>query len=115
MAITITLDDDLLAKLTRSANRQRLTVEQIAISILTTAVQDTESITPHQAVASIPGTMANLSQVRLAQGSLADALRVAPPSDPSFDLESWNRQWSDVEAELKAITRANDVAEGYGA
>ena len=46
-------------------------------------------------------------------GNLADLLHAAP-GDASFDLESWKRQWSVVEAELKAITRANDVAERGG-
>ncbi len=41
--------------------------------------------------------------------------RRAAPADPGFDLESWKRQWSVVEAELKALTRANDVAESRGA
>jgi hypothetical protein len=43
--------------------------------------------------------------------NLADVLQAAP-SDPTFDLESWQRQWSEVEAESKSLTRANDVAEG---
>jgi hypothetical protein len=43
---------------------------------------------------------------------LGDLLRAAP-GDPCFDLESWKRQWYDVEAE-KPITRANDIAEGRG-
>ena len=36
------------------------------------------------------------------------------PDDPDFDLESWRQQWAAVEAEMKAITRANDMAEGRG-
>jgi hypothetical protein len=51
--------------------------------------------------------------LRLARGSLADALRAAP-RDPDFDLAQWNREWAAVEAEMKAVTHTNDVAEGRG-
>ncbi len=30
----------------------------------------------------------------------------------SIDLATWTRQWAEIEAEMKAITRANDIAEG---
>ena len=36
------------------------------------------------------------------------------PEDPEFELETWRRQWSAVEAEMRALTRANDLAEGRG-
>jgi len=43
--------------------------------------------------------------------SLADKLADSPV-DPTFDAQGWNREWAQVEAEMKAITRANNVAEG---
>ena len=113
MANTITLNDDLVVGLANKAKKQQLSVEQLAIRILTEAVAEPESVTPLEAVTRIQATAPNPSQIRLATADLADALRAAP-SDPCFDLEGWNRQWSAVEAELKAITRANDVAEGRG-
>ena len=113
MAITITLDDDLVAGLEHKAKKQQLSVEQVAISILTEAVEGAESVTPLEAVMKIQGTAANPAQLRPATANLADTLRAAP-GDPCFDLESWNRQWSVVEGELKTITRANDVAEARG-
>jgi hypothetical protein len=85
-------------------------VEQLAISILTEAVEESESVTPREAATRIQATAPNPSQLRPATANLADVLRAAP-GDPCFDLESWKRQWSVVEGELKAITRANDVAE----
>lgn len=48
---------------------------------------------------------------RPATGSLAEALQNAP-EDPDFDLDTWTRQWEAVEAEIKAIDRADDIAEG---
>ena len=113
MAISITLDDELVGRLENKAKKLQLSVEQFAISILTEAVKEPESVTPREAVTRIQVTAPNPAQVRPATANLADVLRAAP-GDPCFDLESWNRQWSVVEAELKAITRANDVAEGRG-
>ncbi|MFI5458013.1 MAG: hypothetical protein ACHRXM_21445 [Isosphaerales bacterium] len=113
MAITITLDDDLVAGLESRAKKQQLSVEQFAIGILTAALEESESVTPREAVTRIQATAPNPSQVRPATANLADVLNAAP-GDPCFDLESWKRQWSVVGAELKAITRANDAAEGRG-
>ena len=113
MAITITLEDDLVAGLENRAKKQQLSVEQFAISILSEAVEESESVTPQEAVTRIQTTPPNPSQIRPATANLADVLRAAP-DDPCFDLENWNRQWSIVEAESKAITRANDIAEGRG-
>jgi hypothetical protein len=52
----------------------------------------------------------NASQIRSATANLADVLN-SETGYSCFELESWSRQWSSVEADLKAITRANDVAE----
>lgn len=113
MAITITLDDDLVAGLENRAKKQQLSVEQLAIGILTEAVEESESVAPRAAVTRIQATAPNPAQVRPATANLADVLRAAP-SDPCFDLASWKRQWSIVEAEMKALTRANDVAGSRG-
>ncbi len=108
MAIVITLDDPLAAELACRAEKESLSVEQIAIGILKAALQEATLSRPQE---SIP---MNPARIRPASASLADVLRAAP-SDSSFDLENWTRQWSGVEAELKALTHTNDVAEGRGA
>lgn len=64
-------------------------------------------------VAEIKATPPNPTAVRPATGSLAEALQNAP-EDPDFDLESWTQQWDAIEAEIKAIDRADDIAEGRG-
>lgn len=64
-------------------------------------------------VTAIQATSPNPSLVRPATANLAELLQAAP-DDSSFDLQSWQRQWSAVEAEMKAMTRTNDVAEGRG-
>jgi hypothetical protein len=70
-----------------------------------------DDCTPDEAVKRIRMTPANPTQIRPATVNLADALQAAP-SDPTFDLETWRCQWSEAEAELKSLARANDIAEG---
>jgi plasmid stability protein len=113
MAITITLEDALVAALKDRAKQQQLSVEQLVRRILTEAMAGSEPVSPREAVAQIQATPPNPAQVRPATADLADLLRAAP-GDPCFDRENWKRQWSVVAAEMKAITRANAVAEGRG-
>ena len=113
MAITITLADDLVAGLKNRARNQHLSVEQLAISILTRELAEPQSPTPLQVVARIQTTPRDPSQIIPATANLADALR-STPDDPAFDLEAWKREWSAVEGEMKAVTRGNDHAEGRG-
>jgi len=61
----------------------------------------------------IKATTPNPAAIRPATGSLSEALQNAP-QDPDFDLETWTRQWDAVETEMKAIDRADDIAEGRG-
>ncbi len=95
MTITITLADELVAQMENGATKQHLSVEQYAITILKAAMEESDSITPQKAVTNIQATAPNPSQVRAATANLAYVLRTAP-EDPSFDLASWNRQWSGV-------------------
>jgi plasmid stability protein len=114
MSITITLPHEIGAQLERRASAQRLSVERLALDILSDALEAEESFpTPEEVVAKIRATPPNPRGIRPAAGSLAEALRDAP-DDPDFDLASWRREWAVVEAEMKAITRANDIAEGRG-
>jgi plasmid stability protein len=113
MAMTIALEDDLVTELKDRAKQQHLSVEQLVIRILTEAMASSESVTAREAVARVQAAPSNPAQVRPATADLAELLHAAP-DDPCFDLENWERQWSDIEAEMKAIVRANDIAEGRG-
>ena len=99
MATTIKLDDNLLARLENKAKKQQLSAEQLAIRILTEAVEDSESIAPRDVVTRIQATTPNPSQVRPATANLEVLLNSAP-GDPGFELETWRRQWSLVEADF---------------
>ena len=61
----------------------------------------------------IKATPPNPAAIHPATASLAELLQDAS-EDPDFDLESWTRQWAAIEAEIKAIDRADDIAEERG-
>lgn len=111
MTITLTLPNKLEQHLQRRAGLQHRSVEQVAIDILTGVLNEDNFPTPEEVVARIKATPPNPHGIRRATGSLADALRHAP-HDPDFNLESWEESWAAVEVETKAVTRANDIAEG---
>jgi hypothetical protein len=115
MTITVALPDELAHDLQNRAEQMNIGLDELVAGLLTDALAgETEDYpTLEEVVARIKATPSNPASIRLATGSLAEALQNAP-DDPDFDLETWTRQWAAVEAEMKAITRANDIAEGRG-
>lgn len=112
MVLTITLPDELVEKLQGAAEEQQLSLEEITEIILRNALQIEHFFpTPEQVVAKIKALPKNPNAIRRAEGSLVDYLRNAP-DDPDFDLETWTRQWEAVEAEMKAMERADAISEG---
>ena len=112
MTVTITLPDDLEAQLQSQAALQDVTVEELGIGLLSSAVESmTFEPTLESVVASIRALPRDAKNIRPAVGSLAEALR-DDDVDGTFDLAQWQHDWSAVEAEMRAITRANDIAEG---
>ena len=110
--MTITLPDDIAVQLQRKADAQHLSVEKVALDILETVLEtEADFPTPEAVVAKIKATPPNPQSIRSARDSLAEALRHVP-NDPDFNLAKWNQEWAAVEAEMKAITHANDIAEG---
>lgn len=113
MTITVTLPDELARDLQSRAEEKSISLDALVADLLTIAlVNEVEAYpTLEEVVARIKATPPNPASIRPATGSLAEALQNAP-DDPNFDLETWTQQWAAVEAEMKAITRANDIAEG---
>ncbi len=112
MGITITLPDNIAVRLQRKADAQHLSVKEVALDILETVLEAESAFpTPETVVSKIKATPPNPQSIRPPRGSLADALRNAP-DDPDFDLARWNQEWTAVAVEMKAMTRANDIAEG---
>ena len=61
-----------------------------------------------EVVARIKATPPNPAMITAPQGDLAEALRNGP-TDPNFDLKTWEQEWAQAEAELKRINRLNDM------
>jgi len=66
--------------------------------------------TPESVVAKIKSVPAKPENLRVASGSLADALRDTP-TNPEFNLEQWQENWARAEAEMRRITKENTIAE----
>jgi hypothetical protein len=113
MTLTITLPNHLAEQLQRKAEEEKLTAEEVAIDLLEDALEEIWWPTPEDVVAKIKAMPPEPSAIRPAEGSLAEALRRLPP-DPEFDLAEWERQWAEVESEMKMMTRVNEIAEGHG-
>jgi hypothetical protein len=115
MTITITLPDELARDLQYRAEEKKISLDTLVVDLLNSALADEFEAYPtlEEVVARIKATPPNPASIRQATGSLAEALQNAP-EDPDFNLEIWTQQWDAVEAEIKAITRANDIAEGRG-
>jgi hypothetical protein len=117
MTLTIILPDELAAKLQAKAETQQVAPEELVLDILSSTLElDEETVdysTPEEVVAKIKATPPNPANVHPATESLADLL-LSAPEDPDFDLAAWSRDWAKVEAEMEALTRANDIAEDRG-
>ena len=54
----------------------------------------------------------NPASVQAASGLLAEHLMNSPEiPDPSFDVAQWNREWDEVEAEMKKLEFAEQITE----
>lgn len=114
MAMTITLPDALTVQLQEKADADRLSAEEVALDILRDALaQEEDFLTPEEVVKRIQASAPLARSIRSANGSLAEALQNAP-EDPHFDLDSWQKAWAEVEAEMKVRTQADTHAEGRG-
>jgi plasmid stability protein len=110
MTVTITLPDDLAARLRLRAAAQRRPAEEVALDLLRAALP-AEPAAPalEDVVARIRAAAPNPAGLRPARGALADAL--AEEGDDALDVAAWRAAWSAVEAELAAIESADDRAE----
>jgi hypothetical protein len=112
MSVTITLPDEIAQSLQAKAKAQQVSLDTLVTNLLTDALDaEAEDDELEALVARIKATPPNPASIRPATGSLIEALKNAP-EDPDFDLEAWNREWAKIEAEIKAINRADDIAEG---
>ena len=112
MTLLISLPKTTERDLMEAARKQKTTPEALAAQILTEALAPDPFPTLEEVVAKIKALPVKPENIRAATGSLQEHLE-ADPEDPEFDLEAWQRDWQKVEKEMKEISRANAIAEGF--
>lgn len=112
MSTTIILPDNLIQRLQQEADSRQLSLDKLVATILDNTLAGRQNDQPglQEIIAEIKALEPSQDSFHPATQSLADLLADAP-DDPSFDLEEWNREWARAEAEIRAITRANTLAE----
>ncbi len=113
MSVKITVTDPLAEQLRVQARRQHLQLEDLVFSLLKSALQPLtqEVLSPEEVVEKIKATPPSPRNFRPATDSLLEALCNAPDY-ADFNHETWEKEWADVERDIKAVVRANDIAEG---
>jgi hypothetical protein len=125
MAITITLPDTLALRLQTEAQARNRPAEDFAVELLDRALAPEANegeyvpMTLDEIVAKIrsaPPNPANQFDMEARMKGLEEYLKKSlaaeAEDDQEFDLDAWNREWDAVENEMKAVARANDIAEG---
>ena len=125
---TITLPEQIAAQLQRRATDERLSVEALAIAYITNgltrpAPSSVSASTAERAtdpellalVARITALPPNPASIIPAKGDLAEVFRTLEAvDDPAYDLAAEVAALDAAELELRALDRANDIAEGRG-
>ena len=117
MTTTITLPDHLAEQLKQQANMRHRSVEALVIEYVEAALGDesTEEEESLEAlVARIKAMPPNPLSIIPAQGNLAEVLRSLEAMEDDVDIEAQSAALQAAEEELRAIDRANDIAEGRG-
>lgn len=112
--ITITVPQEFAHTLQEWAQEQQVSRADLVTQVVQEALghkQIEQEPTLEEIVEEIIALGPDPRHIEPASGSLEEALADAP-ADPTFNLAEWQREWATAEAEMHAITRANDIAEG---
>ncbi len=111
MVMQISLSDDLAQYVLSCAEARGISPDQFVSDVVAQAIEAQDAIPLERLVTQIQNMPPNPDSIRPAHGSLLEALQTGP-NDSDFDQKAWEREWAHVEAEMKSVTRANDIAEG---
>lgn len=112
MTTTITLPDHLIRQLQQQARVRHRSVEALVIEYVETALSDEaadEEESLEALVARIKAMPPNPASIIPAKGNLAEVLRDMVAGEPDMEVLA---ALDAAEKELRAIDRANDLAEG---
>lgn len=125
---TITIPAQLAQKLQQRADAERLSPERLALAYIQAGLAEGEGQPepPAEPLEPDPELLALIAQIKAmprdpasvipAKGNLAEVLRTleAMEPDPDYDLDAEIAALDAAEAELRAINKADDIAEGRG-
>jgi hypothetical protein len=126
---TIILPAQLAQRLQQRAEVERLSLERLAIAYIQAGLAEGESHQPELPAKPLepdPELLALIDQIKAmprdpaniipAKGNLAEVLRAleAMEPDPDYDLDAEIAALDAAEEELRAINKADDIAEGRG-
>jgi hypothetical protein len=115
MTTTITLPDRLADQLQQRADAQQRSVESLVIAYVEAGLTDAteeEEDSLEALVARIKAMPRNPMNPRPAQGNLAETLRALEAMEDDVDIEAESAAFRAAEEELRALDRADDIAEG---
>ncbi len=117
MTTTITLPDRLAEQLQQQATVRHRSVEALVIEYVEAALSDEtndEEESLEALVARIKAMPPNPLSIIPAQGNLAEVLQALEAMEDDVDVEAQSAALRAAEEELRAINRADDIAEGRG-
>src|SRR5258705_14012234 len=117
MTTIVTLPDRLAEQLRQQATVRHSSVEALVIEYVEAALGDEttdEEESLEALVARIKAMPPNPLSIIPAQGNLAEALRSLEAMEDDVDIEAQSAALQAAEEELRAIDRAEDIAEGRG-
>ncbi|CAN5115249.1 hypothetical protein BH10PLA2_BH10PLA2_33650 [soil metagenome] len=113
MVISIKLNGALMTGLENQAKHRQISVEELALRILTESINNAEDFTLEDVVAKIRAKGPNPSQIVPPLKSLSEVLATPGNPDP-IDPEQWNQMWATVEADLKASAIGKNASNSFG-
>jgi hypothetical protein len=128
MEITLTLPDSMIVRLEQQADQLNVSLDDlawkffsdglIAESVVTTPARNGDSDdlpSLEEVIARIKATPPNPNAIIPPTKTLEEVVaywEANPPEETNLPPEEWDRLWAAFEEELKAIDRADDLAEG---
>jgi hypothetical protein len=128
MDITLVLPETMVERLERQAGKLNVSLDDMAWKLLNDALVKESAATTHpdngdkddlpsleEVVARIKAIPPNPAAVVPATKTIEEVVaywEANPPDESDISPEEWERLWAAFEQELKAIDRADDIAEG---
>jgi hypothetical protein len=115
MSFTLLLPSTIMSKLQKKAKKESASIEEIALKLLASALEEEESSSALNEVVEKIRTTNRKNEMYLSRSShsLAEALRETPQAS-TLDVAAWEEDWAKVEAEMRDMADENDRAEGRG-